>query len=69
VGSLTSAILTEVGGKIVFKDIVEGENVREETDRVTGLTQMVIVESTTAEKRTPTITVKTKKADDVERGW
>src|SRR5438309_184354 len=60
----TSAILTEVGGKIVFKDIVEGENVREETDRVTGLTQMVIVESATAEKRTPTITVKTKKSGD-----
>src|SRR5438270_5038447 len=60
----TSAILTEVGGKIQFKDIVEGENVREETDRVTGLTQMVIVESATAEKRTPTITVKTKKAGD-----
>src|SRR5207247_10030255 len=60
----TSAILTEVGGKIVFKDIVEGENVREETDRVTGLTQMVIVESATAEKRTPTVTVKTKKNDE-----
>jgi len=60
----TSAILTEVGGKISFKDIVEGENVREETDRVTGLTQMVIVEATTAEKRTPTITVKTKKAGE-----
>ena len=54
----TSAILTEVGGKVTFKDIVEGENVREETDRVTGLTQMVIVESATAEKRTPTITIK-----------
>src|SRR5438874_3315041 len=60
----TSAILTEVAGKVQFKDIVEGENVREETDRVTGLTQMVIVESPTAEKRTPTITVKSKKASD-----
>jgi DNA-directed RNA polymerase subunit beta' len=60
----TSAILTEVGGKVHFKDIVEGENVREETDRVTGLTQMVIVESATAEKRTPTVTVKTKKNDE-----
>jgi DNA-directed RNA polymerase subunit beta' len=60
----TSAILTEVGGKITFKDIVEGENVREETDRVTGLTQMVIVESSTAEKRTPTITVKSKKGEE-----
>jgi DNA-directed RNA polymerase subunit beta' len=56
----TSAILTEIGGKVSFKDIVEGENIREETDRVTGLTQMVIVESATAEKRTPTITVITK---------
>src|SRR5215210_3684638 len=63
----TSAILTEVGGKVVFKDIVEGENVREETDRVTGLTQMVIVESATAEKRTPTVTVKTKKAGEERR--
>jgi DNA-directed RNA polymerase subunit beta' len=60
----TSAILTEVGGKIAFKDIVEGENVREETDKVTGLTQMVIVESATAEKRTPTIIVKAGRADE-----
>src|SRR5213082_1175 len=60
----TSAILTEVGGKVTFKDIVEGENVREETDRVTGLTQMVIVESATAEKRTPTITIKSKKGEE-----
>ncbi|HEY8830272.1 MAG TPA: DNA-directed RNA polymerase subunit beta', partial [Candidatus Limnocylindria bacterium] len=60
----TSAILTEVGGKIAFKDIVEGENVREETDKVTGLTQMVIVEAATAEKRTPTITVKAGRAEE-----
>jgi DNA-directed RNA polymerase subunit beta' len=50
----TSAVLTELGGKVAFKDIVEGENVREETEKVTGLTQMVIVESAAAEKRTPT---------------
>ena len=48
----TSAILTEVGGKVTFKDIVEGENVREETDKVTGLTQMVIVESARPRTRT-----------------
>src|SRR3954452_6877387 len=60
----TSAILTEVGGKVAFKDIVEGENVREETDKVTGLTQSVIVESPTAEKRTPTVIVRTKKSDE-----
>ncbi|HVT43953.1 MAG TPA: DNA-directed RNA polymerase subunit beta' [Thermoanaerobaculia bacterium] len=60
----TSAILTEVGGKVAFKDIIEGENVREETDRVTGLTQMVIVESAASEKRTPTIIVKSKKGEE-----
>jgi len=60
----TSAILTEVGGKVTFKDIVEGENVREETDKVTGLTQMVIVESAATEKRTPTIIIKSKKGEE-----
>jgi len=60
----TSAILTELGGKIQFKDIVEGENIREETDKVTGLTQMVIVESAASEKRTPQITIKSKKGDE-----
>jgi DNA-directed RNA polymerase subunit beta' len=60
----TSAILTEVGGKVIFKDIVEGENVREETDKVTGLTQSVIVESPATEKRTPQVTVKSKKGEE-----
>ena len=53
-----------VSGQIRFKDIVEGENVREETDKVTGLTQMVIVESATAEKRTPTLIIKAGKGDE-----
>jgi DNA-directed RNA polymerase subunit beta' len=62
----TTAILTEVGGKVTFKDIVDGENVREETDKVTGLTQMVIVESPGAatEKRTPTLIIKSKKGEE-----
>jgi len=60
----TSAILTEIGGRIEYRDIIEGENVREETDRVTGLTQMVIVESLSAEKRMPTIVVRTKKGEE-----
>ncbi|MCU1245960.1 MAG: rpoC, partial [Acidobacteria bacterium] len=60
----TSAVLTEVGGKVNYKDIVEGENVREETDKVTGLTQMVIVESATTEKRTPTLIIKSKKGEE-----
>src|SRR5688500_19740982 len=60
----TSAVLTELGGKVNFKDIVEGENVREETDKVTGLTQMVIVEASEAEERTPTRTMKAGKGDE-----
>lgn len=60
----TSAVLTEVGGKVNFKDIIEGENIREETDKVTGLTQMVIVESATAEKRTPTVIIKAGKGSE-----
>jgi DNA-directed RNA polymerase subunit beta' len=60
----TSAVLTELGGKVAFKDIVEGENVREETDKVTGLTQMVIVESAAAEKRTPTLIIKAGRGDE-----
>ena len=56
----TSAILTEVGGKISFRDIVDNENLREETDRVTGLAQKIIVETVGAEKRSPQVLVQGK---------
>ena len=51
----TSSILSEIGGTIEFRDIVEGENVREETDKVTGLSQRIIVEASASEKRIPAI--------------
>ncbi len=53
----TSAILSEIAGKVEFQDIVEGENVREETDKVTGLSQKIIVEASAQEKRVPAIVV------------
>jgi DNA-directed RNA polymerase subunit beta' len=53
----TYAILSEIGGKVEFQDIVEGENVREETDKVTGLSQKIIVEAPQSEKRVPAIVV------------
>ena len=62
----TSAILTEIGGTIEFQDIVEGENVREETDKVTGLSQRIIVEASANEKRAPAIMVK---GDGVEKRY
>jgi DNA-directed RNA polymerase subunit beta' len=53
----TYAILSEIGGRIDFQDIVEGENVREETDKVTGLSQKIIVEASANEKRVPAILI------------
>lgn len=37
-------MLTEVGGKIAFGDIVEGVSVKEEVDEVTGLSHKVIID-------------------------
>ncbi|MDA8020682.1 MAG: DNA-directed RNA polymerase subunit beta' [Thermoanaerobaculia bacterium] len=54
----TSAILTEIGGTAEFQDIVDGENVREETDKVTGLSQRIVLEATASEKRAPAIVIK-----------
>ncbi len=54
----TYAILAEIGGKIEFQDIVDGENVREETDKVTGLSQRIIVEASANEKRVPAILIR-----------
>jgi DNA-directed RNA polymerase subunit beta' len=60
----TSAVLTEIGGTVRFHDIVEGENVREETDRVTGLSQRIIVEAPHSEKRAPAIVVEGPKDEE-----
>ncbi len=54
----TYAILSEIAGRVEFQDIVEGENVREETDKVTGLSQKIIVEASANEKRVPAILVR-----------
>ena len=53
----TSVILSDLSGRIEFQDIVEGENVREETDKVTGLSQRIIVEASASEKRVPAVMV------------
>jgi DNA-directed RNA polymerase subunit beta' len=41
----TNPILADVAGTVVFKDIIDGTTVLEETDAMTGLTQMVVIES------------------------
>ncbi len=40
----TTPILTEVSGKLVYRDIVEGVTVREDIDEVTGLVRKVIID-------------------------
>lgn len=49
----TNPILTDVGGSIEFKDVIEGVTVSEQTDPVTGLRQRVVIEpkDTTKEAR------------------
>ncbi|MFN7962913.1 MAG: DNA-directed RNA polymerase subunit beta' [Thermoanaerobaculia bacterium] len=59
----TYAILSEIGGVAEFHDIVEGENVREEIDKVTGLSQKIIVEAAQSEKRIPAIVIRGANAE------
>ena len=53
----TFSILTEVGGTVSFKDIVEGVTMKEEVDEVTGLARNIITDSPD-EKRQPQIQLK-----------
>jgi len=59
----TLPILTEVEGKVVFKDIVEGVTMKEEMDDATGLKGKVIIEH--REERHPQIFIEGKKQEIV----
>jgi DNA-directed RNA polymerase subunit beta' len=50
-------ILTEVGGHVHWKDLIEGETVHEELDETTGLSRMIVMDSTN-EKRQPRIEIR-----------
>ncbi|MCH9650289.1 MAG: DNA-directed RNA polymerase subunit beta' [Deltaproteobacteria bacterium] len=63
----TYAILSEIGGTTEYLDIVEGENVREETDKVTGLSQKIVVEASQNEKRVPAVLITS--SEGVERRY
>ena len=51
------AILTEFGGHVHWKDLIEGETVHEDTDEVTGLSRNIVMDSTN-EKRQPRIEIR-----------
>src|SRR5437764_11361656 len=53
----TFSILTEVSGVIHFKDLVDGLTMQERLDEVTGMSQLVVVDSPD-EKRQPLIQVR-----------
>jgi DNA-directed RNA polymerase subunit beta' len=53
----TFAILTEVGGTVVWKDLIEGVTVHEEVDEVTGQARPIVMDSPD-EKKQPRIEIK-----------
>jgi DNA-directed RNA polymerase subunit beta' len=53
----TFSILTEVSGTVHFKDLMESVTMMEQVDEVTGMSQLVVVDSID-EKRQPTIIVR-----------
>jgi len=61
----TNAILTEVGGRVAFRDITEGVTMREEVDEVTGLARKVITESPD-DKRQPTIIIRSEDGKELK---
>jgi DNA-directed RNA polymerase subunit beta' len=53
----TFSILTEVSGKVHFKDLGEGVTLQEQVDEITGMSQWVVTDSPD-EKRIPTVIVR-----------
>jgi DNA-directed RNA polymerase subunit beta' len=51
------SILTQVGGRVAYGDLIEGVTIREEVDEVTGLSRKVVIEHAGATLR-PRISIK-----------
>jgi len=64
----TSSILTAIAGKAHFIDLIEGENVREEIDKLTGHAHKIVIEPLGSGKRIPTIVI-VDESDDQERRY
>ncbi len=65
----TSSILTAIKGKVHFIDLVEGENVREEIDKLTGHAHKIVIEPLGSGKRIPTIVVQGTGKNKEERRY
>ncbi len=62
----TTPILTEVSGRLAYRDIVEGVTVKEEIDEVTGLVRKVIIEDTEGQLQ-PRVSIKDANGETVGR--
>ncbi len=58
----TFSIITEIGGSVAFKDLIEGLTLQDEVDEVTGLSRHVVVDSPD-EKRQPALVIKGTKGN------
>lgn len=54
-------IVTEVGGKVKYGDIIEGETMQERVDAVTGKASKVVTHPTTAKQINPRVSIKEAK--------
>ncbi len=63
----TSSVLTAIPGTVHFIDLIEGENVREEIDKLTGHAHKIVIEPLGSGKRIPTIVVINEKTDEERR--
>jgi DNA-directed RNA polymerase subunit beta' len=54
----TTSILTEHAGTVHFRDVIDGQTMKEEVDEVTGLSQKVIVEPGGKEELQPRCSIK-----------
>ena len=59
-------ILTEEGGQVAFKDVVEGQTFHEQVDENTGMAALVIMESPD-EKKQPRIEIKDEKGKSIRK--
>ncbi len=59
-------ILTEDGGRVSYRDLVDGQTVHEQVDEVTGMSALVVLESTD-ERKQPRIEIKDEKGKSVRK--
>src|SRR5207302_2063022 len=63
----TFSLLTEISGVVQFKDLQEGVTLNEEVDEVTGLSRLVVADSSD-EKRQPAIIIKSASPETGSKG-